>query len=701
MPPAKAKKIKDGKKNRKEKEKVEKQPENSEKNLAPPSIGDRRSSSSSMRRKSNDGSSIKASERGKGHQSDSSDSTDVISSSDEEERWKERNLKQSDLPSEYWHIQKLVKYMKAGNQTATIVALCCLKDHDLTTQINQIAIQEIGGLEVLVNLLESNDLKCRFGALTVLSAISTNLDIRRCVVDLGGIPLLVNILSESSKDLKILAAETIANVAKIRLARKLVRKFGGIPIVVDLLDVPLASLITPRENLTQIQKEQLDMAVAGARALWSLSESRHNKEIMRISGVVPLMARLLKSTHIDVAVPIMGCVQQCASQGIYQLAIATEGMIHNIVIHLSSENFELKMQCSSAIFKCASDKTARDIVREAGGLESLVAIIKDKSIRENKALLAAATGAIWKCSGSAANVKRLDQLKIMNILVQLLSDENDEVLTNTAGVISECVKSQNNRDSLRQNGGLALMVNLLNGTHPPLLENITKALTECANDLESMAVMEELDAIRLIWSLLKNSNTKVQAYAALALCPCIRNAKNSGELVRSFVGALELVVGLLKSRDNLVLSAVCAAISIIAKDKENLAVLTDHKVIQMLASLVYTTDDLLREHLASAIASCAPYGNNTQELERLKTVTPIVGYMVSENSKVHRTTAMALQKLSEDPQNCITMHASGVVPFLLKTIGSDDKDLQEASAGCLKNIRELALRAEEFAMFGE
>lgn len=64
----------------------------------------------------------------------------------------------------------------------------------------------------------------------------------------------------------------------------------------------------------------------------------------------------------------------------------------------------------------------------------------------------------------------------------------------------------------------------------------------------------------------------------------------------------------------------------------------------------------MRENLAAAIASCAPYGNNTQELGRLRTVTPIVGYMVSTNPRVHRTTAMALQKLSEDPQNCITMH---------------------------------------------
>lgn len=30
----------------------------------------------------------------------------------------------------------------------------------------------------------------------------------------------------------------------------------------------------------------------------------------------------------------------------------------DIVVHLSSDNFDLKMQCSAAIFKCASDKVS-------------------------------------------------------------------------------------------------------------------------------------------------------------------------------------------------------------------------------------------------------------------------------------------------------------------------------------------------------
>lgn len=79
---------------------------------------------------------------------------------------------------------------------------------------------------------------------------------------------------------------------------------------------------------------------------------------------------------------------------------------------------------------------------------------------------------------------------------------------------------------------------------------------------------------------------------------------------------------------------------------------------------VFTSDDMLRENLAAAIASCAPYRTNTQELGRLKTVAPIVGYMVSKNPRVHRTTAQALQRLSVDPSNCITMHQVSKIDIL-------------------------------------
>lgn len=50
------------------------------------------------------------------------------------------------------------------------------------------------------------------------------------------------------------------------------------------------------------------------------------------------------------------------------------------------------------------------------------------------------------------------------------------------------------------------------------------------------------------------------------------------------------------------LASVCAAIAKIAQDQENLAVVTDHGVVPLLAQLTTTTNDKLRHHLADAIA---------------------------------------------------------------------------------------------------
>ncbi len=45
-------------------------------------------------------------------------------------------------------IQKLVRYLKIGNQTATVISLCVLYDFDLSKEHCQLAILDAGGLEV-------------------------------------------------------------------------------------------------------------------------------------------------------------------------------------------------------------------------------------------------------------------------------------------------------------------------------------------------------------------------------------------------------------------------------------------------------------------------------------------------------------------------------------------------------------------------
>ncbi|XP_053779488.1 outer dynein arm-docking complex subunit 2 isoform X3 [Desmodus rotundus] len=611
-------------------------------------------------------------------------------SEEDEEPPDHRQEANADLPSEYWQIQKLVKYLKGGNQIATVIALCSLKDFNLAQETCQLAIRDAGGLEVLINLLDTDEVKCKIGSLKILKEISHNSQIRRNIVDLGGLPLMVNILDSPHKSLKCLAAETIANVAKFRRARWAVRHHGGITKLVVLLDCAQNSAEPAQSSLYDARDEEV--ARCGALALWSCSKSYANKEAIRKAGGIPLLARLLKTSHGNMLIPVVGTLQECASEENYRAAIKAERIIENLVKNLSSENEQLQEHCAMAIYQCAEDEETRDLVRLHGGLKPLASLLNNT---DNKERLAAVTGAIWKCSISKENVTKFREYKAIETLVGLLTDQPEEVLVNVVGALGECCQEHENRLIVRKCGGIQPLVNLLVGINQALLVNVTKAIAACAVEPENMMIIARLDGVRLLWSLLKNPHPDVKASAAWALCPCIQNAKDAGEMVRSFVGGLELVVNLLKSDNKEVLASVCAAITNIAKDQENLAIITDHGVVPLLSKLANTNNDKLRRHLAEAISCCCMWGRNRVAFGENKAVAPLVRYLKSNDINVHRATAQALFQLSEDVDNCITIHENGAVKLLLHMVGSADEDLQEAAAGCISNIRRLALATEK------
>ncbi|CAL8311996.1 unnamed protein product [Merluccius merluccius] len=611
------------------------------------------------------------------------------SESEEDEEQPDRRPKTNmDLPSEYWQIQKLVKYLKRGDQTATVIALCCMMDFNLVQETCQMAIRDVGGLEVLVNLLDTEEIRCQIGSLKILRKISQNYQIRRAIVDLGGLQTMVKILDSPVVELKALAAETIANVARFRRARRTVRQYGGIKRLVELLDCAPATAAT----LSEAQEKEVEVARCGALALWSCSRSTRNKKAVWQAGGVPLLARLLKSPHQNLLIPVVGTLQECASESSYRGAIQSEGMVKDLVANLHRDNVELQMHCASAIFKCAEDKQTRDLVHQYKGLKPLVSLL---SKADNKQLLAATTGAIWKCSISMENVAKFQEYQTLEILVGLLTDQPEEVLVNVVGALGECAQVAANRVTIRKCGGIQPLVNLLTETNQALLVNVTRAVGACAIEIDSMTIIDRLDGVRLLWSLLKNPSADVQASATWAICPCIENTKDAAEMVRSFVGGMELIVNLLESTNKEVLASACAAVTRIAKDEENLAVITDLGVVRKLANLTDTTDDKLRRHLAEAIAGCCMLVRNIVLFGELRAVAPLVRYFKSQDCAVHLATAQALMQLSKDPTNCLTMHESRVVKPLLVMIGSDDHILQEAAASCLGNIRRLFLAYDE------
>ncbi|KAB1254001.1 Armadillo repeat-containing protein 4 [Camelus dromedarius] len=356
-----------------------------------------------------------------------------------------------------------------------------MKDFKLAQETCQLAIRNVGGLEVLINLLETDEVKCQIGSLQILKEISHNPQIRRNIVELGGLPVMVNILDSPFKCLKCLAAETIANVAKFRRARRAVRRHGGITKLVALLDHEQNATEPAYSSL--YETEDVELARCGALALWSCSKSNGNKEAIRKTGGIHLLAQLLKTSHENMLIPVVGTLQECASEENCRAAIKAERIIENLVKNLNSENEQLQEHCAMAIYQCAEDEETRHLMRQHGGLKPLASLLSET---DNKERLAAVTGAIWKCSISKENATKFRKYKAIETLVGLLTDQPEEVLVNVVGALGECCQEQENRVIIRKCGGIQPLVKLLVGTNQALLVNVTKAVGACAVEPESM-----------------------------------------------------------------------------------------------------------------------------------------------------------------------------------------------------------------------
>lgn len=70
-------------------------------------------------------------------------------------------------------------------------------------QVIQKAIQEMGGLEILVNLLETSDIKCQNGSLSVLLQIASSTDMKRHMIDLDIVTPLIQMMKHPAKDIQV------------------------------------------------------------------------------------------------------------------------------------------------------------------------------------------------------------------------------------------------------------------------------------------------------------------------------------------------------------------------------------------------------------------------------------------------------------------------------------------------------------------
>ncbi|XP_068218321.1 outer dynein arm-docking complex subunit 2 [Palaemon carinicauda] len=695
---------------------------------------------------------------------DQEDDEDSDEGEEEEEDLYQMDPQTAETSPDYWQIHKMVKYLKAGNATCTAVALVGLKDCGLHQEVCQLALKMVGGLEVLLNILRTNNLRCNIGALQVLESACGHVTTRATVYKLGGLQVLQGLVGHNSVEVKGLAASVLAQVCALSTARSALIRDDGIP--------KLVSLLCGDPN-TLCNDSEMGAAVEGAaRALWACSVSRAGRNALLRAGGLELMGRLLCIQKTSLLIPVVGVIHQCLTETAFRERVEQAGYTSSLVKLLHSPSKQLQVLATKAIARCSVLETTSNRLVKEGGLEVLVNLLKQEAEPFTRAiierdpafardtglindapgggvnvsrkasmmpdagaasqvqeqvskdngengeppegqdqdedtdagggegttvgdseLLEAVSEAIWHVSMVPEHVTALKDLTTVPILVALLHHDDEKVLTNVVGALGEASCDQECCMILLRGGGVTTLIQLLRRTSDKLLLNVTRALGSCAADNDALDALLQQDGLRLLWSHLKNPNCRVQASAANAICTCLqRETEELAEVVRSLVGGIELLVSLLESDSEAVLSAVCAAIAKIAQDPQNLAIMTDYGAVTSLSKLAVRENDSLRPYLAEAIAACCVSRETGLLFGQAGAVAPLVQYLETDDSKIRRPTCRALHRLSLEPENCVTLHQSGAVPLLLEMLGSEDEVVQEAAADCLRNIRLLALQ---------
>ena len=611
--------------------------------------------------------------------------------SDQDKESEEANEVEDDQPivpyprappndSEYWNIFQRMKRFASNPTDPLNNDLQEIKNNPNLKEIaGQRAILESNALPSMLNILrikqsqhstDSHLSQQAEAVVQIISQITVSPNIRRIISNDQNVETILQILIKEEAPLMDGLYTTIANCCKNTQFRELILKHKGVE--------PL---------IYQINKE--DLASQVCYVLYTLNRSEHATQMMLKSHLDHELQKFIQKSEKLNDELMLNITRLLYSVAIYDQQTAQNMTKEQLVFFcqgLISTDVELVTWSAKAltVFKITDELQKLFYSPKCEGPQRLTSTLDN----QNDVVVLAGLESISVVGTIPKILNEILNTGILNRLQTLWQSENPEIRKGTLKALGVLTKHQKcSQWTVRQNL-IPGLIDYLSNTDPDFVIYSAKAIGACCKEKQNLDKLTNLNGIRILWSLMKSPFSGVQAAATSALVPFLQS-EDAPSVVRTFVDGLDLLVALLKSDDPEVQAAACMAITEVAKDKENLAVMTDLGLVELLSRLLSTKLDSVRKPLADAIGVSADYSNNRRLFGEEGAVGPLVSYLrpPSYNQEVHASTAKALKALSEDPENSKNLRQAGVVNYLLEMVESQDPDLQMAAAVAIRNIR--------------
>eukprot|EP00762_Andalucia_godoyi_P006187 ANDGO_01649.mRNA.1 hypothetical protein len=504
---------------------------------------------------------------------------------------REESSRAAEVCPDIAQINKLVKFLKGGNMSATIIALSTLREYDLSARSYQKALKDVGGIDPLLGLVGSGEPKLAQGCAEVLCAVSKHPLVQFEIVEQDGIETLVSLISSDSKappEVRAFAAETLGNCATFGITAGRIRRAGGIKKLVQLIQVPISpssvfleaadgtgGVSSPSRknasNSSYVALLNLSIIRSACFALHRIAcRSDHNREAIRVAQGIPVMIegawkKGLKVPEGDDAAAVQfqtyreqavehaaGCLAECLKLvHVRPIFVEHRGISRAVDMIVSVAN---STRCKSYISTCISygafHDTTREIVRSHKGIPPIASLLnkrQDDPDEVYEAGLVAATSAIRELSKWHKAVPDLIECGAMGQIISLLGSPREAVQSNIAIAVANCAKNDTARTAIRSAGGITTIVRLLHSTNRGLLASVCESIGELAEDETNRKTIDEEDGLRLLWSLLRHEDLAVRSQAAFAVARCVRTPDAAGAIGRTFVNGLSVLVRLLRN----------------------------------------------------------------------------------------------------------------------------------------------------------
>ena len=254
-------------------------------------------------------------------------------------------------------------------------------------------VRELGGLRAVLDLLYTDSLPILENVSMVIGYITREDASKKEIREIGGLEKITATLRHPSDSIKTKMAGAVWNCASNAENRKHLRELGAIPALLELLRHPGSS---SDASTYEFVREN------AAGALWNLSVEAENKtQIIEYGGVPILVEVMSTSNSVAVVENASGTLWNCSATAEARPVIRKAGGIPVLLSLLnhrkpveSSRSTSVKstMPLSEKIIdnvagtlrNCAINDQNKPVIRECGGVELLVAKVKEAYLGTGK-----------------------------------------------------------------------------------------------------------------------------------------------------------------------------------------------------------------------------------------------------------------------------------------------------------------------------